>query len=359
MTSKANSTNKTKEHNKNRLNRSGSLNKYFFGTGEESEEKKEENHQFDENHVDRNDIEEYVSINIEETELLYHFLDASNNEVTYLENSNYIRDEMKFLNSFSKFSETINDAFIGKRAYNSITLDLIALYLKGQKILYVESKTYCEQCLYFIMLPTIFISSACTVLSITLGFYEYGSTIVSTLTAFNSFMLALITYLKLDAKSGAHKTSAYQFDKLESTCEFLSGKVLLMRDDKLIQEVGEFVESVQKKVEEIKDTNQFIIPEIIRSRYSNIYSHNVFAIVKKFRTKFLLDKNRLFLIYQEINRQQPMVRKELIEEKNRILSNLIKFRNIALEINQKVYHEIEYFNHARNSRTSMCMWLKT
>jgi len=42
MTSKANSNNKTKEHNKNRLNRSGSLNKYFFGTGEESEEKKEE-----------------------------------------------------------------------------------------------------------------------------------------------------------------------------------------------------------------------------------------------------------------------------------------------------------------------------
>ena len=174
-------TNKTNQHNKSNLNRSGSLNKYFFGTGEEGEEKKEENHQFDENRMDSNDIEEYVSINIEETELLYHFLDASNNDVSYLENSNYIRDEMKFLNSFSKFSETINDAFIGKRAYNSITLDLIALYLKGQKILYVESKTYCEQCLYFIMLPTIFISSACTVLSITLGFYEYGSTIVSAL----------------------------------------------------------------------------------------------------------------------------------------------------------------------------------
>jgi len=175
-------TNKTNQHNKSNLKRSGSLNKYFFGTGEEGEEKKEENHQFDENRVDSNDIEEYVSINIEETELLYHFLDASNNDVSYLENSNYIRDEMIFLNSFSKFSETINDAFIGKRAYNSITLDLIALYLKGQKILYVESKTYCEQCLYFIMLPTIFISSACTVLSITLGFYEYGSTIVSALT---------------------------------------------------------------------------------------------------------------------------------------------------------------------------------
>ena len=33
-------TNKTNQHNKSKLNRSGSLNKYFFGTGEESEEKK-------------------------------------------------------------------------------------------------------------------------------------------------------------------------------------------------------------------------------------------------------------------------------------------------------------------------------
>lgn len=309
---------------------------------------------------DPENIEEYISLNIEEGELLYHFLDASSNEVNYLENVNYIKEEMNFLNSFSHFSETINDAYIGKRAYNSITLDLIALYLKGQKILYVESKTYCEQCLYYIMLPTIFISSACTVLSISLETYMFGPLIVASLTAFNSFMLALITYLKLDAKAGAHKTSAYQFDKLESTCEFLSGKVLLMRDDKILEEVIEFVDSVEKKVEEIKDTNQFIIPEIIRCRYSNIYMHNVFAIVKKFRTKFLLDKNRLYLIYQEINRQKPMVKKELIQEKNRILGNLIKFRNIALEINENVYGEIEHYNKSREKfQKTWCMWLKT
>lgn len=33
-------TNKTNQHNKSNLKRSGSLNKYFFGTGEEGEEKK-------------------------------------------------------------------------------------------------------------------------------------------------------------------------------------------------------------------------------------------------------------------------------------------------------------------------------
>lgn len=40
MTSKTNTNNKTNQPNKSNLNRSGSLNKYFFGTGEEGEEKK-------------------------------------------------------------------------------------------------------------------------------------------------------------------------------------------------------------------------------------------------------------------------------------------------------------------------------
>lgn len=347
--------------NKKKVTRTPSFKDLMFGTKKQNVQFNIDDEEENETHVCDEDIhvEEYVSIDIEEGDLLYHFLDASNNEVDYLESSNYIKDEIKCLNSFSSFSEKLNDAYIGKRAYNSITLDLIALYLKGQKIIYVESKTYCEQILYFIMLPTIFISSACTVLSMVSGLDGYGSIIVSSLTAFNSFMLALITYLKLDAKASSHKTSAYQFDKLESTCEFLSGKVLLMRDDKILTEVEEFVGYVQKKVEEIKDTNQFIIPEIIRSRYSKIYCYNVFAIVKQFRTKFMLDKSRLYLVYQEINRQKPRVRQELINEKNRILSNLIKFRNIALEINKHVYQQIEKYNESRNNNTTLCMWLKT
>ena len=324
---------------------------------------KNENNQNNQNNQNNNEEDtnsDDYCINFDNNSKMFIFDSSSNDISNYLENTKTIRNEIAFLTNFSKFSDIINDAYIGSRAYNSITLDLIALYLKGQKIIYIESKTFCEQCLYSIMLPTIFISTVCTVLSISLELYKFGPLIVSSLTAFNSFLLALITYLKLDAKSNAHKTSAYQFDKLQTTCEFLSGKVLLIKDSGMQKDVTDFVETVEKKVEEIKDTNQFIIPELIRLRYSTIYSHNIFSIVKQFRTKYLLDKNKLLLLYKKIeNQPHNNIDPELIKEKNELLQNIIKFRDISLEINNDLYSEIDDYNKNRKNKSYICMWLKT
>ena len=56
---------------------------------------------------------------------------------------------------------------------------------------------------------------------------ELGMTILSGISAMIAFLLAIVSYLKLDAQSEAHKTSAHQYDKLQSMCEFSSGYFLL------------------------------------------------------------------------------------------------------------------------------------
>ena len=112
----------------------------------------------------------------------------------------------------------MNEQFGLNEGQLSTTLDIIAVYLKGQKILYLKGKEYCEFYLYRLMLPTILISSSCSVIS---GIYKessHASEAVSILTAFNAFILSVITYLKLDAQAEAHKTSAYSFDQLQSLC---------------------------------------------------------------------------------------------------------------------------------------------
>ena len=107
------------------------------------------------------------------------------------------------------------------RTYNSTTsnnstiCNIIAVYLKGQKLLYAEAKTHCEQKLHFLMLPSILFTVVGSVLNLTMKDTSYGTTIVSGLNAFIAFLLALVNYLKLDARAEAHRTSAYKFDKLE------------------------------------------------------------------------------------------------------------------------------------------------
>jgi len=322
---------------------------------------------------------------------------------------------------FKKYYKNIKSAYNGDVSYESITLDLIAIYLKGQKLLYVESKTFCEKVLYCLMLPAIFISAVCTVISVSLKSYQWGSILVASLTGFNSFILSVVTYLKLDAKSEAHRTASYQFDKLQTMCEFKSGQKLLIpnykphiiqNDENHIEQslkeedtIDEFVKKIENKVVEIKDVNQFVIPEIIRFRYATIYGTNIFAIVKKYKTDRMLQAQRLLVINEILKTQkwytgppkipipESMDRRtvfkviknmftdeeekisvftdneldiytatehELRREKDRLINLIIEYRKISSRINNAFNIEINgHIKRRKNRWFNCCSWLKT
>lgn len=199
-----------------------------------------------------------------------------------------VKPDEQLLN-YKAFSQQIDSTYWDSESTSSLALDVIAVYLKGQKILYIEAKTHCERNLTLLMLPAIFISALCTVLSVSIDPYSWGPILVSSLTALNSFLLTLVNYLKLDARAEAHRVSSYQFDKLQTLCEFQSGKVLFFRDQKAI----EVVTDIEKKIKEIKDNNQFIIPETVRDRFPLLYNTNVFTEVKRIENKETMLKHQM------------------------------------------------------------------
>jgi len=272
----------------------------------------------------------------------------------------------------------------------STSMDIIAVYIKAQKILYTEAKVYCEQQLNMLMLPAICISALCTLLSLALQGIIAGPYVISALTAINSFILALISYLKLDAKAEAHKTSAYHYSKLLTICEFQSGKIMFFkRDDSpeyfvaLYNEMLKLITEIEKKIEEIQDTNKFILPQYIRYNFRTLNEQNLFSKVKnlqleelkllnelkislrRFHEKqqpFLDDKNTISIKKLSMVPDNDPMKKEYLDannEKEKRMKNIISHRKSYLTLEDDFENEIDEYVKKAKGRYCNCNWLKS
>ena len=113
----------------------------------------------------------------------------------------------------------------------SSALDILASYLKGQKIIYMEASSFTLFRLYILMFPAIAITAFCSVAQSYFECDERGELILAALNGFLTFLLSLVSFMKLDAASQAYKITAHQYDKLQSYVEFQSGKLLLFNNN--------------------------------------------------------------------------------------------------------------------------------
>ena len=270
--------------------------------------------------------------------------------------------------NFKQATAPLSKTYNFEESLHSFTLDIICVYLKGQKLLYIEAKVYCEQYLYALMLPAILITAICSVISIALNTYTFGGIIVSCFTAINSFILSLITYLKLDAKAEAHKMTAYSFEKLQSICEFSSGRILFS-DPKL--KLLEIMDDIGNQVKDIKEKNQFILPEAIRHKFPILYSTNVFSEVKRIQNREIILMNRMNNLINEGKvlqkridegnavKENTMNLNHNITEQDNVFVELIHHRKRYIDIDNEFKGEIEAnIKQSEKYRNNWCQWLK-
>ena len=122
-------------------------------------------------------------------------------------------DKIKYKKvSYFEMRDKINDIYYDSNEYYSSAMDIISSYVRGQKLIYMEAENFCKTRLNRLMFPAIFFSATASVLAVALDGYSWGPTSIATINAGISFLLAVVSYLKLDAEAEAHKTTSHQYD---------------------------------------------------------------------------------------------------------------------------------------------------
>lgn len=285
-------------------------------------------------------------INGYSTEDSYNSVRIKNNNMKYKKyNKLTYRDVEKYIN---KYYNTNND-----NKYSN-EIDILTTYVNGQKNIYIQAKYITQYKLNLLTFPSIIITSIVTIVAPFIECEFWSAGLISGLNAIIMLLLSLINYLRYESAIEIYLQNSKQFDKLETALEIASTKLNFIHKEKqknilVLNKINEF----EKKIEEIKNSTNVLIPEEIKRLFPIICNINIFSFIKKLEVykknlinKLLVVKNEiLYILYKWDNNglgnnefENNIVRindcsgNNYVKEKNRLL--------FLYELKNKIKQEI-------------------
>lgn len=267
----------------------------------------------------------------------------------------------------------------------STELDIMTTYLKGQKNLYMQSMLISRCKLNGLLIPSLLISAAITIFAPFIQEYNWSGGFISGLNAIIILLISLVSYLKLETSVEMFHHTANQYDKMETSMEFVSSKMLFVQDEnEKSRIVLDKIQEMERKISDVKELNNLFIPEEVRQSFPIICNINIFTFIKRMEmqkqnliAKFKDVKNEIryilhlfaqnkvmqntvvdtsanLIAHLENNTRQEKRLTFLLEIKDKIKEELFHYKNAYSHIDEIFTREIKRASHKKSACGSIC-----
>jgi len=238
----------------------------------------------------------------------------------------------------------------------SSEIDILTTYMRGQKNIYTHAKYLTQKKLDYLKFPSLFFAALITIIAPFISCSPGGAIFISISNGIIGLCISLMNYLRFESPAAIFLQMANHYDKLETSLELTNSKLLFIENDKDKKMlVLNKIRDIEKRLNEIKETNQYLVPEEIKHVFPVICSINIFSFIKKIEhykknliIKFKDIKNEIRYILHKWKRQNINFNNinegysfDIIKEKNRLL--------FLYEMKDKLKCEILDFKNTYNS----------
>jgi hypothetical protein len=238
----------------------------------------------------------------------------------------------------------------------STEIDILTTYMKGQKNLYTYAKHLTQKKVDYLTFPSLFFTALITILAPFISCDPGGAIFISIANGIIGLCISLMNYLRFESPAAMYLQMANHYDKLETSLELTNSKLLFIENDndkKML--VLNKIRDIEKKLNEIKESNQYLIPEEIKFIFPVICNINIFSFIKKIEhykknlfIKFKDVKNEIRFILHKWKKQNIQFNNinesynfDVIKEKTRLL--------FLYDMKDKIKTEILDFRNTYNS----------
>ena len=257
-------------------------------------------------------------------------------------------------------------------------IDILTTFMKGQKNLYIQAKNISQWKFNCLTIPALFLTCGITMYTPFVDCNGFSTAYVAGLNAIVALLISMMNFLKYESSTQFFFQMANQFDKLETTLEIVSSKLVILDDENEKKKlVLNKINDIEQKIIELKDNNNFLIPEAVKTLFPIICHMNIFSFIKKMQgcknslicnlkdiqneIQYILHKlkknsyedikHNSFLLH---NREREKLRLDyLYKTKDKVKNDITLYRNAYGDLEQLFTREIKS---AENKTNKWGMW---